>query len=136
MQQALTINTLDKLKLSATLYRPESEPKAGVIINSATAVKQGYYQHFATYLAEQGYLVITYDYRGIGKSALDNCRDSKLTMQAWGERDFSAVIAYVTQTYPQFSWHCIGHSVGGQIIGLAENNHLLKSVYCVSSQSG
>lgn len=128
--------TADGIQLTLNTYAPAARPKAGVIINSATAVKQGYYTHFAKYLANQGYLVVTYDYRGIGQSSIANSRDKCLTMQAWGEKDLSAVIDWATSEYNQLQWHCIGHSVGGQIIGFANNNYKLSSVYCVSAQSG
>ncbi|AWF81282.1 alpha/beta hydrolase [Microbulbifer sp. A4B17] len=130
------IPTEDGLALGATLFSTREHPKAGIIINSATAVKQGYYADFANFLARNGYLVVTYDYRGIGKSAVSNQRDKRLTMSAWGERDFAAVIDWCTGRYKELAWHCVGHSVGGQIIGLAPNNTKLTSVYCVSSQSG
>jgi predicted alpha/beta hydrolase len=130
------LTTVDGLQLAVTLHTPDERPKAGVIINSATAVKQSYYTHFARYLASQGYLVITYDYRGIGLSAIADSRDKRLSMQAWGEKDLATVINWATSEYSQLSWHCIGHSVGGQIIGFAHNNDQLASVFCVSAQSG
>jgi predicted alpha/beta hydrolase len=57
-------------------------------------------------------------------------------MQAWGEFDLAAVVDWIRSDYDHLDWHCVGHSVGGQIIGLAENNTYFKSVYCVSAQSG
>lgn len=136
MTKQIELITQDKLTLAATLFIPTGRIKAGVILNSATAVKQGYYENFARYLMAQDYLVITYDYRGIGRSAIANPRDKRLTMQAWGEHDLATVIDWATTHYQGIDWHCIGHSVGGQIIGLADNNTRLKSVYCVSAQSG
>ncbi len=137
MQQThVTINTQDGLALAATVYAPQGSAKAGIVINSATAVKQSYYKHFAAFLAEQGYQVVTYDYRGIGQSALRNTRDKRLTMQAWGEQDLAAIIEWAEQQHGDLAWHCIGHSVGGQIVGLVANNGFFKSVYCISAQSG
>ncbi|EGA68986.1 alpha/beta hydrolase superfamily protein [Vibrio sinaloensis DSM 21326] len=136
MKQDQWIETGDGLTISASLFIPQSEPKGGVIINSATAVRQDYYAKFAEFLRGNGYLVVTYDYRGIGRSSIKNSRDKRLTMSAWGEKDLSAVIHWASRHAPQLDWHCVGHSVGGQIIGFADNNHSLKSVYCVSSQSG
>ncbi|HHF0522406.1 TPA: alpha/beta hydrolase [Vibrio alginolyticus] len=130
------ISTKDGLVLTAMIFTPKVSPKAGVIINSATAVKQSYYEDFARYLMGQGYLVITYDYRGIGASAIENFRDARLTMKAWGEYDLQAVLKWGLMHFEELDWHCVGHSVGGQIIGLADNSQYLKSVYCVSAQSG
>ncbi|TMP38751.1 alpha/beta hydrolase family protein [Pseudoalteromonas rubra] len=136
MTQEITIQTQDGIALSATLYLPDKPITGGVVINSATAVKQTYYQAFATFMAQQGFAVITYDYRGIGKSAIANFRDPRLTMHAWGAFDFAAIIDWTQTHYPELNWHCIGHSVGGQLVGLADNNSNLKSVYCIASQSG
>lgn len=47
---------------------PGSEPSAMVVIHPATAVQQRLYNGFASYLAEHGFAVVTYDYRGTGKS--------------------------------------------------------------------
>jgi predicted alpha/beta hydrolase len=70
MKKQITLTARDGLELAITVFSPQGIPKAGVIINSATAVKQGYYESFASFLAEHGYLVITYDYRGIGASSI------------------------------------------------------------------
>jgi predicted alpha/beta hydrolase len=47
-----------------------SQPGASavVIVNSATGVLARYYHRYASFLAEHGLEVITYDYRGIGAS--------------------------------------------------------------------
>jgi predicted alpha/beta hydrolase len=136
----LAIETQDGFIIKGRIYASSSvageHPLAGIIINSATAVSQGYYQAFARHLAEHGYLVMTYDYRGIGDSKASKQERDKLSMRAWGQQDLSAVIDYATSQYQELSWHCIGHSVGGQLVGLAPNNAKLTSVYCVASQNG
>lgn len=141
--ERVSVNTSDNVSLSVRIYRPEVycsgqpvELKGGVIINSATGVKQGYYRSFAEFLAAKGYAVITYDYRGIGESLNLSYRDSRLTMFAWGEKDFEAIIDKALELYPNLDWHCVGHSVGGQIIGLAKNNQALTSAFNVAAQSG
>jgi predicted alpha/beta hydrolase len=136
MKRQVIIPTKDDIAISATLFTPTEPAKAGIVINSATAVKQSYYESIADFLSKQGFLVMTYDYRGIGRSAISNSRDKRLTMQAWGERDLVAVIDWLKLEHSALDWHCIGHSVGGQILGFAENNTFFKSVYCVSAQSG
>lgn len=143
----IMITASDGIELSANVYTPtdSSQPSGaknsrahvgGVVINSATGVKQSYYRSFSEYMASQGYVVITYDYRGIGASLNLPYRDSRLTMTNWGEQDFEAVLSFALQTHPNLNWHCIGHSVGGQIIGLAPSSHKLTSVFNVASQSG
>lgn len=136
MQYHVRIQTADMYSLAATVFSPKVTPKAGVIINSATAVKRGFYDKFATYLADHGFVVVTYDYRGIGDSKTTDTRDPALTMQAWGERDLSAVIEWGEQHLALSNWSCIGHSVGGQIVGLSPRSKVFRNVYCVAAQSG
>lgn len=136
----IKIQTQDGFTIKGHLFSPLNSPdktaSAGIIINSATAVSQGYYRAFAQHLAEHGYLVITYDYRGIGQSKATKQNADKLSMRAWGEQDLPAVIDHAVNSYPELAWHCIGHSVGGQLVGLAPNNSKLTSVYCVAAQNG
>lgn len=63
--EPIRIPARDGFALAATSYVPATNPSATVVlINAATAVPQGYYRAFATFLAGQGYTAITYDYRG------------------------------------------------------------------------
>lgn len=134
--QTIEIATQDGTNLIGSIFTPKGPTKAGVIINSATAVPRGYYKNFASYLTEKGFMVISYDYRGIGDSKKLSPKDISQTMQAWGEQDFNGVINWASDHYPQLKWHCIGHSVGGQLVGLATDNQKLSSVYNVAAQSG
>ncbi len=132
----LTITTQDATLIAASVFTPAHAIKGGVIINSATGVSRRYYQSFSKFLCEQGYMVISYDYRGIGDSRTLPARDPSQTMMAWGAQDFNAVIQWANENHSQLKWHCIAHSVGGQLVGLAELSHTLASVYAVASQSG
>jgi len=137
MMKKIDITTQDGFNLKGCVFQSKHS-KAGIIINSATAVNKAYYKGFSEYLCEQGYTVITYDYRGIGESSTTNNENNpdQLSMRAWGEQDFESVIQWAFKTYPNLQWHCIGHSVGGQLVGLAPSNTKLTSTYCVSAQNG
>src|SRR5471032_1136705 len=130
------ISTADDCIVAASVFAPAGPTRAGVIINSATAVSRGFYAAFAEHLSEHGYLVVSYDYRGIGDSLNVGANASKLSMRAWGEYDFEAVIQWATSSFSGMEWHCVGHSVGGQLVGLAPSNRALRSVYCIASQNG
>lgn len=43
-------------------------------------------------------------------------------MHEWGEKDIVGIINWITEHYPSASLLVVRHSVGGQIVGLAENN--------------
>lgn len=134
--QKIRLPSRDGKQLGATLFTPVKGNDRFVIINGATAVKRGYYDHFARYLAEQGFAVLTYDYRGIGDSLEGNIRHQSIRMREWGELDTAGMIDYVVATFPQHRLLLVGHSAGGQLVGLADNNVKVTAVLAVSAQSG
>ena len=71
-------------KLAATLFHPASTPRAVIILNGATGVRQRYYSDFARWLAtEQDLACLTYDYRDFGASLRGNLRQARATMVDW-----------------------------------------------------
>ena len=54
--------------VAACFHEPPSRPRGVVVIGGAMGVRQDYYAPFARWLAGEGYLVATFDYRGIGGS--------------------------------------------------------------------
>jgi predicted alpha/beta hydrolase len=126
----------DGCKLSATIFKPKSEVKAAVLIGPATGIIQQFYKGFACFLAEQGYAVITFDNRGIGKSLSGKVSDSKASLQCWGEQDMPAILDCLKTTYPDSTYHLIGHSAGGQLVGLMHNAKDISSIFTFASSSG
>ncbi len=55
-------------KLSVSVFKPEGDPKAIVEVVHGMAEHHHRYDAFATYLANRGYIVYTYDLPGHGKS--------------------------------------------------------------------
>lgn len=125
----------DSGPLSATLFEADQTEKV-LIIASATGVKQAYYQNFAQFIAESGITVITFDYCGIGRSLKKDI--SKLDNNAadWGKNDLESVIQYVSTHYPNSKILLLGHSIGGQLIGLAKSSLKLDKLILVAAQSG
>lgn len=132
--QELHINTADGYQVAATLFSPQSEVKATVIINSATGVLRQYYNAFARFLSEQGLQVISYDYRGIGGSKTNNTKDKALSMINWGRKDYAAIVDWVEGKYPEHKILGVGHSIGGQLLGLLPDNHRISAYLNIASQ--
>lgn len=122
--------------IAATLFIPEEKIHGAVMIGPATGIKRGFYTHFATYLAENGYAVITYDNQGIGDSLQGNVKDCKVSLQDWGYQDQTLVMEYLRTEYPDVRYHLIGHSAGGQLVGLMRNWKLISSMFNVACSSG
>lgn len=87
-------------------------------------------------MAEQGLAVITYDYSGIGRSLHQALRDLEVSVADWGVKDFESILNYAAEHYPEARRVVMGHSIGGQIIGLAPSSVQIDKIVLVASQSG
>src|SRR5437588_221115 len=90
------IQALDGYRLGATLFRPAAGNGRALQINAAAGVKQEYYGKFAAYLAERGFSVLTFDYRGIGRSGSFRLKNAR--MRDWAELDAAAALGFLAQT--------------------------------------
>ena len=135
---ATTIAAVDGYPLAADVWPAEGIARASVtvIINSAMGVARRYYRAFASYLAAQGMMVVTYDYRGIGGSAPARLRSFPARARDWGQLDFDGVLAWVASQNPAGEIVVVGHSIGGQILGLAGNAGRIRRAVLVAAQAG
>lgn len=125
----------ERHSVNATLYSGHLSNKI-VIIASATGVVQSFYQPLAHFLQTQGISVITFDYAGIGKSLQGNIKSENSSLASWGDRDLEAVIKYALDSSRHQKIILLGHSVGGQLIGLAPSAYRADKVILVAAQSG
>lgn len=131
----LRIRTRDGHALAATLHRGTGPDL--VVMAGATGVKRQVYTPFARFLVGQGHTVITFDYRGIGGSRPPGpLREVQARMQDWGLHDLDAVLAWAVDHAKPRRLLMVGHSVGGQLLGLADHADLVDAAAFVGSQSG
>jgi len=121
--------------LAASLFRAR-ESKTVVLVNSATAVPRQFYRYFADYLRASGWSALTYDYRGIGGSAPGTLAGFDVRMRDWVLRDMSGVIDWVAANLAPERLYCVGHSFGGQALGMVANPEAVRAAVGVSAQSG
>lgn len=133
--EKLTLTTKDQCQLSAHIFKPKKSNQKIILINSATGVKQQVYFSFAQFFAEQGFTVITYDYRGIGLSKPEKIRNFKASMRTWGNEDFKRLTEFVIENFPDYQKFCLGHSVGALIIGMNENSKVFERFIFVATQN-
>lgn len=133
----LTLSTTDGLALGATHWRGESADHGVIVVATATGVHHRFYRRFAEFLAQGGFQVLAFDWRGMGASRTERGhRDPRLTMRHWGERDLAAAIAWADQRADGQPVHLLGHSFGGQALGLAPNADIVRRAVFVGSQHG
>ncbi len=134
MTSILVIETADGFPLGARVFSPEGAPRATVLVHAATATPARYYTAFASALAESGFRVITYDYRGIGESRPASLASFRATMTDWAKKD-AAAATQAALSFPE-PVLLVGHSFGGQLLGLIDTPARVKGIALVGAQLG
>lgn len=139
----LNFKAADGVVLKASLFQPDATSltdgngqSISVLINSATGAPRFYYEKFASFLAEQGLTVLTYDYRGLFDSSQTPELNAEATMRQWGELDTEAALQYLYEQNPDAKLAFVGHSIGGTLLGLAPSNESVKAAIAIASPSG
>lgn len=121
--------------LTATIF-DSIDAKVVLVIASATGVKQSFYKKFAQFLSSHNITVITFDYCGIGLSLKKPIKELTHTASDWGTKDLNGIINYTINNYPTHKKALLGHSIGGQLVGLTELSSKVDKIILVAAQSG
>jgi len=141
----ITVPAADGYRLGATLFLPRGVRHRAVLVSSATAVPRKVYRGFAGYLARRGFAVLTYDYRGIGGSrgmAVEGYNKPKslvgfnASMADWASLDAAAAVRWMRERYNTLPLTYVGHSFGGQALGLLPNNGEVSRALLIAAQLG
>ena len=132
----LTIPATDGFPLGGTEFGEAAGAERVVLIAPATGVRRRLYRPFAVFLSGRGLTAVTWDWRGTGDSRPNSLRGFRTRMRDWGTRDLAGVIDWASARYPRARLMAVGHSFGGQSIGLAPNRDRLRALVTVGAQSG
>ena len=130
------IETKDGVAVAARFHAPAGVPKGGVVIASAMGVPQSYYEPLARWLADEGFLVTTFDYRGTFASRPRRMRGFVSDILAWARLDCAAILEATAARVPGKPLYWIGHSLGGQILPFVPNRDRLAKAVTVATGSG
>ncbi|MEG2360135.1 alpha/beta hydrolase family protein [Acinetobacter sp.] len=136
--EAFTLTCKDGYSLSARFYaqraaNPNSLP---VLICPATGITKQFYHSFAVWLSEQGYDVLVFDFRGIGDSLHGPLSQSSASIVQWGQLDIPAAIDTLLNKTGAEQVILLGHSAGGQLLGIVPNHNKVAKVIAVSGSTG
>jgi predicted alpha/beta hydrolase len=121
--------------LAASVFETPGSDTA-VLVNAATGVPRQFYKYFAAYLRDHGWTAVTWDYRGIGGSAPPSLRGFDVRMRDWALVDMQAVVDWLSSQFRPRRLFAVGHSFGGQGIGLIATPQRITGMVGVSAQSG
>ena len=135
VRTSIVITARDGCPLGARVYEPQGHAKSTLVVHGATATPQRYYQRFALHLADRGHRVLTYDYRGVGASRPPDLRGFDADMRDWAEdaRTAHSNAIRISGSGPVLM---LGHSFGGQLIGLCEELRGVSAAVLVGAQLG
>jgi predicted alpha/beta hydrolase len=101
------------------------------VIAGAMGVRQDFYAPLARYLSANGLEVATFDYRGMGYSRPRSLRGFEADVSTWAERDLNSMLAPT-----DLPLYFLGHSLGGQLLGIPADNARVKAAITVTAGSG
>jgi len=131
--ESFELCTQDNTSISAKQYLCNA-PKAQIVIAGATGVPQGFYARYAKSANVAGFNVCTLDYRGVGESKPSTLKDYHMDYLDWGQQDLAAAVEKVSELgLPIF---IIGHSYGGQAVGLLPKPELVAGAYVFGTGAG
>lgn len=102
----IVISTKDHFKLNTWVYFPDSllDKKTVLVLAYPDAGNMSYYVHFAWMMAKSGYTVITFDYRGFGKSDDFEINPDQLYYTEFST-DLTSIVGFASR---EFNNHKIG----------------------------
>ncbi len=123
----------DGYPIQITRFEPDEPVGVTVLVCPAIFVREGYYAAFASWLAERGVRALTFANRGQGRSLAAETGTWEHRLEHWGERDLPAMVAKAKEDRPADRLFVVGHSMGGQVVGLSPAVHGLDGVVSVAS---
>lgn len=129
LEETNYITTLDEVKIASWVL--PSQIKDGnnitIIISYGDALNMSYWLGLAVGLTRQGFDVVTYDYRGFGKSDSFKINPKMLYYPEY-VTDLKAVVDYAQQIKPSNKICLMGLSMGSVVSMLYFNNYGYKNI--------
>lgn len=124
-------------QVAVQVFAPERTPTGVVVIGGAMGVPQSHYAPFARWLAAQGWLTVSFDYRSQGASLPlgPSLRQSRATLNDWAS-DYEAVVAHARSLRPQRPLLLVGHSLGAQLPGMFDQPGRIDGLVAVATGIG
>src|SRR5690606_20995622 len=122
--------------LASHWHQPRGDARGVVLIVPAIGVEQRFYSAFANWLAERGYLAVTFDYVGMGQSRSGSLKDLQVDLIDWGRHDCSAMLDAVVEAAGELPVYWIGHSLGGQILPFVRDSARIRRAFTIATGSG
>jgi predicted alpha/beta hydrolase len=132
--QPQTLTAADGYRLGAMLYAPPAAARGQIVVGAATGVPQRFYKRFAEHAAARGFATLTLDYRGIGLSKPATLVGFEMDYRDWARQDLAAAVEHMARD--GLPLYLVGHSYGGQALGLMPNHTKVAGLYTFGTGAG
>lgn len=135
--ESFWISCKDGYQLAAQYYPASDATKPfPILICPATGITKGFYHSFAEWLNQQGYKVLSFDFRGIGQSLHGALKNSNASINDWGLLDIPTAIETLLNRAQAKQVIILGHSAGGQLLGINPNHQKVAKVVAIAGSTG
>jgi len=132
----ISISTSDTFMLKAHYFKPVTAIGKTMVIAGGVGMPQRFFFNIANWLASKGFNTYTFDYRGIALSRPIDLREMSGSYYDWVTKDFEAITAYVVSQHNTNTLCLLGHSFGGNSLGMSKSQVRYDKVLMVGSQYG
>ncbi|HXF78929.1 MAG TPA: alpha/beta fold hydrolase [Usitatibacter sp.] len=126
----------DGYELAVTRFPAQGAAWATMCIAAAMGVKRDFYAPIARFFAGNGIHVLTFDYRGMGGSRRGSLAALDADIRTWAEKDLAAMLVEARNPDPYLPLVFVGHSLGGQVIGVTPGSDAVRAVVTANAGSG
>lgn len=135
--ERVTIETRDGWQLGGTCWEGRGGAGRSVVFAPALGAPQTYLRAVAGRLAELGWSVLTFDYRGVAASASPGERARRtIAADHWFGEDLPAAVSFSKRrTGARFTAVC-AHSIGGQLFGMSPATGMVDGALLIAAQRG
>jgi len=133
MQHREKIITKDEQEIAISVFRPSQVISKVLIIGADVITSQETYENFARYIASQGCVVYTFDYRGVGQSLTNELKTYNASLNQWGFMDLDAVILHAKRHFPKHELDFMAHGTSGQLFGLSPASQYIDNAIFINT---
>ncbi|MFD0862264.1 hypothetical protein ACFQ1M_08580 [Sungkyunkwania multivorans] len=131
----ISVKTTKSRSITATYFEPNHSNGKTVIIAGGVGLPQRFFFNFASFLAEKGCNAYTFDYRDIALSKTMKISKSDSNYKDWAQ-DFKSVTLFAKESHPNDTLLHVGHSFGGNSLGLSDAYQHFECSLMIGSQYG
>ena len=134
-REKITIQAADGCELSARWWPGSPDGERSLLFLPGLAAPQEYLHFFASYLAQRGWNVLTFDYRSVGGSRNPSV-DTTATLDDWVGLDLPAALSAIRERTQSRFIGVVAHSIGGQLLGQSPICSEVDGALFISAQRG